>query len=137
MGLSLFKTGRYDEARAAYRRALANMRRQSPPVPARIYLAASGLGRTEVAAGRFAEAIEPLERALEIGHDNAGVHAHAEFALARALFETGGDRSRVERLASQAHRGYVEAGEPGRVYALEVEAWGRERGIDLRQRASP
>jgi len=71
-------------------------------------------------------AITHLERALALRE--AGTVAPAEraatrFALARALWTAGSDRERALTLANEARADYVAAGEPGRRYVTEIDAW--------------
>jgi hypothetical protein len=63
--------------------------------------ALQGLGDTHLAAGRPADAIAPLERALTIRAAGSVPDDLAEtrFALARALWDAGRDRPRARTLA--------------------------------------
>ncbi|HEY6032955.1 MAG TPA: tetratricopeptide repeat protein, partial [Kofleriaceae bacterium] len=77
-----------------------------PPPPSWIADALYGEGDDLIALGKAAEALAPLERALKLrstpdsdGEDRANV----ELSLARALWDSGGDRARARRLADDAH----------------------------------
>jgi hypothetical protein len=75
------------------------------------------LGDALILEGRPAEAIAPLERSLTIPRRTyPGDLARARFALARALALSGGDATRANDLARQAHEEFAAA--PG----LSVEA---------------
>jgi eukaryotic-like serine/threonine-protein kinase len=72
-------------------------------------------------------AIEPLERAVRIFDEKdraASVEGSARFGLARALWETGGDRDRATTLARQAREDYVRAGDSDVAAQLaRIEDW--------------
>jgi len=124
-GEYLVALGRYDEAIAAFRGALD---RWEPQLGAEHSLLAhplTGLGLAQLAAGRPAEALPPLVRALrlrEAGEPDQNLVAETRFALARALWSTGTDRARARRLAEQARDYYL--GEKTRAgKATEVSTW--------------
>jgi hypothetical protein len=73
--------------------------------------ALQGLGDTHLAAGRPADAIAPLERALTIRAAGSVPDDLAEtrFALARALWDAGRDRPRARTLAGEAEAGLAAA----------------------------
>jgi len=86
-------------ALAAYDRTL----RADHPLRA---VALAAVGRSLVATKRWREATETLERALAIWEPVApdgAMQAAARFDLARALWETAGDRTRARGLAREAH----------------------------------
>jgi tetratricopeptide (TPR) repeat protein/tRNA A-37 threonylcarbamoyl transferase component Bud32 len=63
------------------------------------------LGEALVELGRPSEAIAPLERALAAGDTSPGEPndgGYSRFSLARALWNSGGDRARAVKLAEQA-----------------------------------
>lgn len=87
----------------------------------------TGLGQTLIDAGRAAEALPPLERAVRLreggAEDPAGL-ALSRFHLARALWlAAGGDRSRARRLARAARDGFGALGERAGADVAQVEAW--------------
>jgi len=85
----------------------------------------TGLGVASSKLGRFAEAVPPLERALRIREarePNQLQVADTRLALARALWDSGGDRVRAVRLAETAGEFYDgEESSPPR--AAEARAW--------------
>jgi hypothetical protein len=89
------------------------------------------VGIALVEAGRPADAIEPLERALRIEAvccAGEAVIAHdARFALARALWTTGGDRTRARALAERARAGLRRMGPALAARADAVDGWLRAR----------
>ena len=87
------------------------------------------LGVLLVDTGHYAEAIPHLRDGIARtrGPAVASVLPHGprvHFALARALWETGGDRAQARRLATSAMEGYAELGGPALLDELaHVEAW--------------
>jgi eukaryotic-like serine/threonine-protein kinase len=75
----------------------------------------TGIGLVQLADGRPHEAIAPLERSLAL-RDKDDIdpmdRADTQFALARALWDGGGDRARARELAIDAIANYGRA-EPG------------------------
>ncbi len=75
----------------------------------------TGLGLVHLADGRARDAIAPLERSLALREkDDVDPvdRADTQYALARALWDGGGDRARARALATLAIAGYDQA-EPG------------------------
>jgi hypothetical protein len=72
------------------------------------------LGIARVEAGKLKAAIAPLEASLAILDECCGgshyFAANARFALARALWDTGGDRSRAMSLAERARNDFARLG---------------------------
>jgi len=82
----------------------------------------SGEGRALVAAERWREARESLEHALAIWdplHLDGPMQASTRFALARALWQSGGDKARARRLAAAAEP--AAATNPG--LQAEIKTW--------------
>ncbi len=85
-----------------------------------------GWGLNLYKAGRPADAIAPLERAdhLWTGFSGAGIHLPtARWILARALWESGGDRGRAFELTQLAQEGFASAGPEGRSWLEEIDDW--------------
>jgi eukaryotic-like serine/threonine-protein kinase len=85
-----------------------------------------GLGETRLAQGRPTDAVQPLERALELRQqldsrrDELAVSA---FALARALWADPPMRPRARELATVARDTYADAGEGFETRRGDVDAW--------------
>jgi eukaryotic-like serine/threonine-protein kinase len=106
---TLDRMGRHEEARAGYRRALAIEERGYGAESTNLAFPLTGLGLSYLADHHPAAAVAPLERA----HRIRAVHesdplltAETDFALARALWDSGGDRGRAVRLAEAAEKLY-------------------------------
>ena len=87
--------------------------------------------RAEIGLGRAGAAIAPLERALAIrasAHEAPSPTARTRFALARALFEGGGDRRRALDEGGRAKDESVAGGERSVRDRHEVEAWLAKHG---------
>jgi len=77
-----------------------------PPPPGWIGDALYGEGEDLLALNEPAQAIAPLERALNLRSTpdaDAEDRANIEFSLARALWDSGGDRARARKLVADAH----------------------------------
>lgn len=89
----------------------------------------TGVGLAQLALDAPARAIEPLERAVALrrGSDIDPVdRADAQFALARALWDGGGDRGRAITLADDAIAGYAKAQEGYPTARDEATKWRAE-----------
>ncbi|MBI5547648.1 MAG: tetratricopeptide repeat protein [Deltaproteobacteria bacterium] len=88
-----------------------------------------GIGSVHLAGGETTKALAVLERALLVAEkcETKGGHpneiARARFALARALWESRGDRGRARRLAVQAQERFIQAGRGLQRELEEVERW--------------
>ena len=83
------------------------------------------MGRARLGLGAWERAIPELERAIVLAQIEGappGTLEEARFALARALWESKGDRARAVELASQARDGYVRRGYKTKALS-EVKAW--------------
>jgi tetratricopeptide (TPR) repeat protein len=92
----------------------------------------TGLGRAYVALGQAVKALAPLERAIALRESQPSDDAdlgETRFTLARALWESGGDRARARRLAEGALETYTHAGAPSAKARAEVEAWLRSHPV--------
>ncbi len=108
-GEYLVALGRLDEAAGAFRGALARWEAQLGSENPLLGHPLTGLGMAHLTAGRATEAIPPLERALRLrdAHEpDPALVAETQFALARALWDAGTDRTRARRLAEQARDTY-------------------------------
>jgi len=129
---TLDRMGRHEEARAGYRRALAVEERGYGADSSNLAYPLTGLGLSYLTDHHAAAAVPPLERAHRIraAHESDPLLlAETEFALARALWESGADRTRAVRLAETAAKVY--GGKPlFAARSAEIDRWldGRHRG---------
>ena len=89
----------------------------------------TALGKTLVAERRWREATSVLNKALRIrerSEPNADLVAETRFALARARWETGEDRTGTLALARAARDAYRNLAEHGK-QASEIDAWLADR----------
>ncbi|WP_394834250.1 tetratricopeptide repeat protein [Pendulispora rubella] len=105
----------------------ANERRSGVGAPF-IADALACIGEANEQLGRFPEALAALERAEKLLAGEAipprpADRATVDFALARVLWQTGGDRDRARRLATDAAGGYRRAGRANAENAVAVETW--------------
>jgi len=86
----------------------------------------SGLGEAQLLTSDAAVAVDTLERALAAWGDFR-VAGHllpsAKFALARALWDSGGDRNRARTLAQEAHAEFLANKGPWQPRADRVAQW--------------
>jgi eukaryotic-like serine/threonine-protein kinase len=94
-----------------------------------------GLGQTSLDAAAPAEAIAPLERALDLCLTNEGdpaFLAEIRFTLAQALSDApagqGRDEARARELAQLARTTYAEAGDLRAEEIATIDAWLAEHG---------
>ncbi len=116
---------RVQDGIAHYREALAIFEASFGPASIQVGEALTGLGNASLADGRAAEAASLLARAVKNLESGAepGELAEARFALARALWDSGGDRVRARRLAEEARNGYVAVHRTGVAGLDELERW--------------
>jgi tetratricopeptide (TPR) repeat protein len=124
----LARSGRWDEASDAAARALAIFEREADPEGIFVFVSLTALGTAHLGAGRRDEALSALERANRIGEASAptvAYFARARFALARALWESEGERPRALVLANAARQDYQRSQPtPGTKRELAaVDAW--------------
>jgi serine/threonine-protein kinase len=127
-GDALRGLGRNSEARLSFERSLEVLHNAGDSGPFTAG-ALCGLGETDLAEGQPAAAVPLLERSVEIYGNYKGMGTlttNAQFALARALWDGGGDRIRARTLAKSALEGYRAAGRTDRQRA--VDAWLTDRG---------
>ena len=124
-GEYLVAAGRPSEAIAPFKDALARWQSQLGSEHQFLGYPPTGIGLAYWKSGRPREGLPSLERALRIReaheHDPATV-AETRFALARALWDAGGDRDRARRLAEASRDVYDRAKSNARP-ALEVRTW--------------
>ncbi len=122
--------GRYREALPYFREALAVEERTLGPDHPDVAEELTAIADLERRLGHPERALEPLERALRIVEAQElepGAVARTRFALAQALWDTGGDRGRALRLARQARQAFLSQGEEDKVALDEVVQWLAER----------
>ncbi|HEX3695170.1 MAG TPA: serine/threonine-protein kinase [Polyangia bacterium] len=108
-GEILNQLGRFEEARASCLRAVALWEKQLGKDHLYISYALNAIGLSHLGEGKPAMAVVPLERALRIRLDkepSPGHIADTEFALARALWESGQHHDRARTLALSAQGRY-------------------------------
>ena len=97
---------KYDAALAEYSRALTIFEKGLGPDAYDCAFPLSGIGHVLLDLHRPAEALAPLERSLKIRQAATGSDpnddAQVKMALARALWDSGGDRVRAKQLATEA-----------------------------------
>ena len=127
LGTALRESGQLDEALEVNREALRLYSLTRPKDDGWVTEPATELGKDFLALHRPAEALVPLERAMLHAQKGDEVEAHAQIALARALWDAGRDRARARSLAAQAletFRGMAERrGSYYRTYRTDVERW--------------
>ena len=125
--------GNPERAVALYQRAAAiDDKTLEPSHPDRAYDLV-GLGQALLAEHQAASALDPLEKALalrETAHVAPRLLAEAKFALARALWETGRDRTRAAALAEGARSDYAPLGPVFETERRAVAAWLRENHLE-------
>ncbi len=114
------------EALGYYQRALAMNEMALGPYHPEVAHPLLGMGSVYLASGAPRKALAPLERAVSIWEWRPGDPvdlAEARFGLARALWESGGDRKRAKRLAGVARTTYAASGGRTQKELAEVDDW--------------
>jgi tetratricopeptide (TPR) repeat protein/tRNA A-37 threonylcarbamoyl transferase component Bud32 len=104
-GQALVDLGRTLEAEASFSAALQRYRRAREPSDRGIAMALQGIGDARVVRGTPEAALPSLEEALRIRLAREPIRVltgETQFSLARALWESGGDRRRALGLAASA-----------------------------------
>jgi tetratricopeptide (TPR) repeat protein len=108
LGRVLLRLKRSQEALPVFRRALAIEEKAFGPRSPGLTWTLTGLGMALIDLHESKRALAPLERAMAFVEANPPAKApETRFALARALWETGGDRARAKKLAAQARDGFA------------------------------
>ncbi|HTE52989.1 MAG TPA: tetratricopeptide repeat protein [Kofleriaceae bacterium] len=113
-------------ARAAFARAIAIFEKTSGSKNPELAPLLAGLGEAELLTGDAAAAVTTLERSLAVwGESKVAAHLipNTRYALARAVWQSGGDRRRARALAEQAREEYLANRGPWLPKADEVAAW--------------
>ncbi len=115
------------EALAAFQRALVINDHRFGPSYVDSFDALLGEGKSLTSLGRPNDALAPIEKALEIatsGDPSDWSAADARFALAQALWDSGGDRKRARELAAAARTGMATVSDATAQRDLaEIDAW--------------
>ena len=115
------------EALAAFERALAINDKRFGPGYVDSFDALLGKGKALTALGRPKDALPSIEQALTIattGDPSEWSAADARFALAEALWDSGGDRTRARALAAEARKGMTTVSDSTAQRDLaEIDAW--------------
>ncbi len=113
------------EAETRYKRAVVLLEKALGPKDPNLGEGLTGIGEAELAQHQPERALPPLERALPL-RKAAGDPidlAHTQFALARALHDSGGDAARATQLAQSALAALQKGGKGNARDAAEVEKW--------------
>jgi len=116
--------GRHQEARTSFERARTIWERELGADDRFLAYPLTGIGTSYLEEGDPGNALVPLTRAFKLrqGQETGPAErAETSFALARALWNSGRDRSRARSLAEQARDAY--AGTPAKDKLAEVETW--------------
>jgi tetratricopeptide (TPR) repeat protein len=103
--------GRFDEARDLFTSALGVWTKELPRDHPYFGDSLTGIGESYLGQSSPAKAVAPLEQALAIREKNGADTleiGETRFALARALWDGGGDRARAERLSRSAQAAFAE-----------------------------
>lgn len=127
LGNTLYALGRHRESIPHFERALRLDEKALGSDHVDLAYDLYGIGRSELALGRFDRAVAPLQRAVAL-REKHGTDAEelgdVRFALARALWEQGGDdRGGAHRLAKQARDAYLKMEEGGDSHVADVTRW--------------
>jgi tetratricopeptide (TPR) repeat protein len=129
LGQVLVEAGRPTEALGYFERALRLRQNKLGARHPELAFPLTGQGEALLKLGRPAEALAPLERALSVRQTSAVPPvelAETRFALARALWEAGGDKERARRLAQEAESALAHPG--SEALRTRVQAWLASRG---------
>jgi eukaryotic-like serine/threonine-protein kinase len=126
VGNLMTDAGRPDDARRHHERALVMWEKTRGHDHPDVAYALTSLGLLDLEADAPRTAVERLERALKL-RGGRGLDpqllAHTQFALAKALYGTGGDHPRARELATKARDTLQKGKSPDPQRAAEVQAW--------------
>ena len=108
-GEILTALGRYREADDSFQRVLQAFEKEVGPDNVDVAYPLAGLGAVKLATRASVAAVPLFERALRLRQStktDPSLVAEAQFGLARALWDSGGDRARARSLAQQARATY-------------------------------
>jgi serine/threonine protein kinase/tetratricopeptide (TPR) repeat protein len=128
-GGTLNALGRYTEGRRSFDSARTIWEHELGPDADVLAYAWTGVGISLLGEHDPSSALAPLERAFAIQSRkevDPTDRADTLFALARALWESGGERSRARRLAEEANAAYAAA--TMKTEHAVVDAWLRDHG---------
>ena len=126
VGLAELDVGRPARAAEHLRRGIEVMSATLPPEHEYLASSFAGLAGAELALGHAGQALEPAERAVASRRAAASAPdgiAEAELVLARALWESGGDRRRARSLALDARDTWRGLGPARAEAAAGADAW--------------
>ena len=122
--------GKPEDARRSFGEAIAIWERELGNEAPILAYSLTGIGVGYLAEGRAANAVDPLERAVKVRAGQDAVDpidwADTWFALAKALWEAGGEQGRAHRLAEEARATYAKAAAAKNL--AQVELWLRNHG---------
>jgi eukaryotic-like serine/threonine-protein kinase len=130
IGELLAEQRQWTQALAHYQRAQTIHENALGPEHPRLGWILSGLGTAYLALGMPEKAVAPLRRAVALleGHKGTPTNlADGQYALARALRNTGRDPAEARTLALKAREAYAAGGERFRSTLEEVDAWLRAK----------
>jgi tetratricopeptide (TPR) repeat protein len=123
--------GRREDARRDWDRALALWETTRGKDHPALAWPLTRLAALDLEDGHAKLAVERLERALKV-RGRKGLPptllADTQFALARALHQSGEDRTRAQELARKARKTYEAAGADGASAAASIDRWLAEAG---------
>jgi len=122
--------GDLETARDTYEQAIALWEKAHGPNHGFLAMLLTDLGKVQLDRARPDLALAPLERAYTIAGTEeipTNERAELEYALARALWQSHGNRRRARKLALAAHESFTAAGKTAAPRASEVQAWLAER----------
>jgi tetratricopeptide (TPR) repeat protein/predicted Ser/Thr protein kinase len=128
---------RYEEALETYRQSLAIDQKILGATHPDVAYSWQGIGLALRGLGRSREAVEPLSRAVALrqsGEVGPELLAESRWALAQALWESGGDRRRALDLARQAADGFAAVGRPNN--RREITDWLHKHGANPANRST-
>lgn len=135
LGVVYNHLGQHRRAVVLLKRAIGIWDRKAKSAPG-VAFPLTALGSALIDLERPVEAIGPLERALAIrltkGVANRYVAA-TRITLACALFHSGKDRVRAQKLASEAVQGYTSLGQLGEAQLRKIRKWLKKNGCMLFQ----